>query len=176
VGTAIMALGLYLLSLLTPTTTLALSSLYMVVTGLGLGLVMQVLVVAAQNSVPYEQLGVATSTATFFRTIGGAFGVALFGAIFSNRLYADLKMFLPSGDWQAIAGKNIASNPAQLDKLHGPVHTGYVQAFSHSLDTVFRLGVVFCLVGFVLSLFLKEVPLRDRAFVPAGTPPPAAEF
>ncbi len=165
VGTAVMALGLFLLSLLTPTTTLAVSSVYMVVTGLGLGMVMQVLVVAAQNSVPYERLGVATSTSTFFRTIGGAFGVALFGAIFSNRLYADLKTFLPPSAWKEIAGKNISSNPAELDKLPPPIHAGYVQAFSHSLDTVFRLGVVFCLVGFVLSLFLKEVPLRDRAFV-----------
>jgi predicted MFS family arabinose efflux permease len=176
VGTAVMAIGLYMLSLLTPTTTLFVSSIYMLVTGLGLGLVMQVLVVAAQNSVPYEQLGVATSTATFFRTIGGAFGVALFGAIFSNRLYADLKTFLPAEAWRQIAGKNIAANPAQLEQLPPAVHAGYVQAFSHSLDTVFEIGMVFCLVGFVLSLFLKEVPLRDRAFVPAAGPQPAAEF
>lgn len=76
---------------------------------------------AAQNSVPRELLGVATS--------------------------------------------NISANPAQVDRLRPTVHTGYVQAFSHSLDTVLRIGVIFCLVGFVLSLFRKEVPLRDRDFV-----------
>ena len=75
VGSAVLAVGLLLLSRLGPTTSFALASLYMVVVGLGVGLVMQVLVVAVQNSVPYEQLGTATSTATFFRTIGGSFGV-----------------------------------------------------------------------------------------------------
>ena len=65
-GTGITAIGLYLLSLLSPTTTLAMSSFYMFVVGIGLGLVMQVLVVAVQNAVPYDQLGTATSSATFF--------------------------------------------------------------------------------------------------------------
>ncbi len=79
VGSAVMAVGLFLLSHLGPTTSFGVTSIYMLVVGLGVGLVMQVLVVAVQNSVPYSQLGVATSTATFFRTIGGCFGVSAAG-------------------------------------------------------------------------------------------------
>src|ERR1035437_259382 len=96
VGTAVMSVGLYLFSLLTPTTSLAVSSVYMVVLGLGIGCVMQVLVVAVQNAVPQSQLGTATSTATFCRSIGGAFGVAVFGAIFNNRLAVNLPKYLRS--------------------------------------------------------------------------------
>ena len=89
-GTALMSGGLFLLSLLTPSTPLIISSIYMVVVGAGIGLVMQVLVVAVQNAVPQRQLGTATSSSTFFRSIGGAFGVAVFGAIFINRLAVNL--------------------------------------------------------------------------------------
>ena len=90
VGSMVLTVGLFLLSRMGVTTSFGLTSLYMVVVGLGVGLVMQVLVVAVQNSVPYEQLGVATSTATFFRTIGGAFGVSALNAVFNNRLFAEL--------------------------------------------------------------------------------------
>src|SRR5208282_4953483 len=90
-GTAITALGLALLSQLQPTTSYAFVAVFMFVVGLGLGLVMQVLVVAVQNTVPHGQLGTATSTATFFRTIGGAFGVAALGAVFNNRLLSQLR-------------------------------------------------------------------------------------
>jgi EmrB/QacA subfamily drug resistance transporter len=164
-GTAVMTVGMYLLSLMSPTTPLVVSSLFMIVVGLGIGLVMQVLVVAVQNAVPYEQLGTATSAATFFRTIGGAFGVALFGTIFNNRLFTELPKYLPASALRHISGRNISSNPAQIDAFPPAIRHGYVQAFSHSLQTVFLLGVPFCAVAFVLTWFLKEVPLRDHAFV-----------
>ena len=86
VGTAVMAGGLYLLSLMGVGTSSETVALYMFVLGLGLGLVMQVLVLAVQNAVDYSDLGVATSGATLFRSIGGSIGTALLGAIFSNRL------------------------------------------------------------------------------------------
>ena len=162
-GTAIMSIGLYLLSTMTPTTSLTVSSLYMVVIGMGIGLVMQILVVAVQNAVPYSQLGTATSAATFFRSIGGAFGVALFGSIFNNRLFAELPKYLPASALRAIAGKNISASPAQLDKLPPLIHAAYVQAFSHALGSVFLIGAPIGLVAFVLTLFLEEVPLRDHA-------------
>jgi EmrB/QacA subfamily drug resistance transporter len=166
-GTAITALGLYLLSLMTPATTLAESSVAMFVVGLGVGLVMQVLVVAVQNAVPYEQLGTVTSAATFFRTIGGSFGVALFGAFFNNRLFEQLPKYLPASALREIRGHDISSNPAQIDALPAPIHHGYVLAFSHSLEAVFLIGVPFAVCAFLLSLIVKEVPLRDKAFVPA---------
>src|SRR5438552_9630780 len=84
IGTAIAAVAIFLLSRLAVSTPIWLAALYMLVLGLGLGLVMQVLVLAAQNSVPYEMLGVATSGSTLFRQIGGSIGVSIFGAIFAN--------------------------------------------------------------------------------------------
>jgi len=165
VGTAVMTVGLFLLSLMTPTTPLIVSSGYMFVLGLGIGLVMQVLVVAVQNAVPYSQLGTATSAATFFRTIGGAFGVALFGTIFNNRLFTELPRYLPASALRHISGHNITSNPSQIDALPAPIHAGYVEAFSHAFSTVFLVGVPFAAVGFLLTLFLKEVPLREHAYV-----------
>ena len=167
-GTAVMSVGLFLLSLMQPSTPLVISALYMVVVGLGIGMVMQILVVAVQNAVPYQQLGTATSAATFFRTIGGAFGVALFGSIFDTRLFHELPRYVPAGALKAFSGNTISSNPAQLDALPPAIHAGVVQAFSHSLDTVFLVAVPFGVASFVLSLFLREVPLRDKAaIVPA---------
>jgi len=164
-GTAVMAVGLYLLTLMTPATTLTESSVAMFIVGLGIGGVMQVLVVAVQNAVPYRQLGTATSTATFFRMIGGAFGVALFGAVFNSRLFAELPKYLPRSALRHLSGHNISSNPAQIDSFPPAIRHGYVQAFSHSLEFVFLIGVPFAVAGFALTWLLKEVPLRDRAFV-----------
>ncbi len=168
-GTAVMSLGLYLLTLMTPATTLVESSIAMAVVGLGVGGVMQVLVVAVQNAVPYRQLGTATSSATFFRSIGGAFGVALFGTIYSTRLYAEIPKYLPASVARKLVGHNISLNPAQLDALPAPIRHGYAEAFSHSLQTVFLVGVPFCILAFILTLFIKEVPLRDHAHIDTQT-------
>src|SRR5207247_4032278 len=94
-GTAIMALGLALLSRLQVDTSTLVAGGYMLVLGLGLGLVMQVLVLAAQNAVDYKYLGVASSGSTLFRQIGGSIGVSVFGAIFANQLAANLVGKLP---------------------------------------------------------------------------------
>ncbi len=164
-GMAIMALGIYLLSRMTASTPFVVSALFMFVVGVGLGGVMQVLVIAIQNSVPYRYLGTATSTATFFRSIGGSFGVSVFGAIFNNRLRANLPLYLPAQAISHIGGTNIASNPAQLGTLPPSIHHGFVMAFSHTLETVFLVGVPVVVIGFALTWLLKEVPLRDQPFV-----------
>ena len=93
-GTALMTVGMYLLSMLGVSTGTLASSVYMFVLGAGIGLVMQVLIIAVQNVVPYEDLGAATSGATFFRSIGGSFGTAVFGAIFSAQLGGNLRHYL----------------------------------------------------------------------------------
>ena len=173
IGTAVMSLGLFLFSLLTPSTPLAVSSIYMVVLGLGIGCVMQVLVVAVQNAVPQSQLGTATSSSTFFRSIGGAFGVAVFGAIFNNRLAANLPKYLPPSALRAVHGSNISASPAQIDALPPAIHHGYVQAFSESLHAVFLIGAPIALLAFVLTWFLKDLPLRDRAYLTAEGEKPA---
>jgi len=167
VGTVMTSLGLYLLSTLTATTSELLASIYMVALGLGLGLVMQVLVLAVQNAVSYRDLGTATSVATFFRSIGGSFGVAIFGTIFSNTLSHNLSSVLPSGAGAAALSGGHAS-PAALAKLPPSLHAAIIHAYSKSLDSVFLSGVPILLAAFVLTWFLKEVPLREKAGLMQG--------
>ncbi|MGZ4619991.1 MAG: MDR family MFS transporter [Frankiaceae bacterium] len=173
-GTATMTLGLYLLSRMSALTTHWQSSLNMLVLGLGLGLVMQVLVVAVQNAVPYRLLGTATSAATFFRSIGGSFGVAIFGAIFTAALRDNLPKYLPPQALARVPQGNVDFNPEQLKALPAPIHEGFVEAFAHSLQTVFLVGVPFALLAFVLAWFLKEVPLRTQAHTDMDTESAAA--
>ena len=131
---------------------------------------MQVLVVAVQNSVPYELLGTATSTATFFRTIGGAFGVSLLNAVFNNRLFAELaKSHVPPSALRKILnGSSIVVNPAAIDHLPPAVRAPIREAFSHSLQAVFLVAVPFAALAFVLAWLMKEIPLRTTAFRPTS--------
>lgn len=164
-GTLVMVIGLYLLSTMTAHTSLFVASSYMFVLGLGIGGVMQVLVIAVQNAVPYSQLGTATSAATFFRSIGGSFGVAIFGAIFNSRLSSNLPKYLPKYALSSIKGGNVTSSPAALDKLPTLVKDGFIEAFAHSLHIVFLVAVPVAVLGFIFSLLIKEVPLRKSAFM-----------
>ncbi len=175
-GTAFMTLGLYLLSMLTVSTGWLLSSLYMFVLGIGIGLVLQVLVIAVQNVVPYSDLGAATSGATFFRSIGGSFGTAVFGAIFAAQLTGNLKHYLAGLSLPAGFNAAQGSSPAALAKLPTAVHHGYQEAYAASLHTVFLVAVPIAAVAFGLSWLLKEVPLRQtsRAPNPAQTLAPTA--
>jgi DNA-binding MarR family transcriptional regulator len=134
------------------------AALYMVVLGLGLGMVMQVLVLAVQNAVDYRFLGVATSGSTLFRQVGGSIGVALFGAIFSNRLADELAQRLPRG-----AHVTTAANPAVVHQLPAALHTPYVAAFAAALQPVFLVATVISLCAFALTWLLREVPLRQTA-------------
>jgi EmrB/QacA subfamily drug resistance transporter len=168
IGTAIMIVGLVLLSGMSASTSKLTSSLYMFVLGLGLGSVMQVLVLAVQNSVEYHDLGVATSGATLFRSIGGSVGTAILGSIFSSRLTTELKKTLPSSAAAAVHKSGIGANPAQLKKLPAPIHMGYVHAFTDALGTVFEVAAVVAVVAFLLSWLLPQRPLRDSVTASAG--------
>jgi EmrB/QacA subfamily drug resistance transporter len=158
VGTLLTAIGLYLMSRLEVGTSVWVASVYLLIVGLGLGMVMQVLVLAAQNAVDYRLLGVATSGSTLFRQIGGAIGVALFGAIFSNRLTTELADRLPPG-----AHPPGAANPAAIDRLPPPIHRAYVEAFAASLRPVFLAAAGVAVVAFLLTWLLRELPLRATA-------------
>jgi hypothetical protein len=147
----------------------------MFVLGAGIGGVMQVLVVAVQNAVPRSQLGTATSSSAFFRSIGGSFGVAVFGAVFNNRLAANLPRYLPPAALRAVHGSNVSASPAQLDALPPAIHHGYVLAFSESLHAVFLIGAPIALVAFALTWFLKDLPLRDHAYIAGGTAAPGGD-
>jgi EmrB/QacA subfamily drug resistance transporter len=131
----------------------------MLVFGAGLGMVMQVLVIAVQSAVDYSELGTATSGATFFRSIGGSFGTAVFGAIFANVLTGNLADRLggrrvPGG----LSGSSVS--PAQLAKLPGAVRDAYTHAFADSLHTVFLVAVPIALLAFALTWLLPEIELR----------------
>ncbi|MBV8302151.1 MAG: hypothetical protein JOY68_09550, partial [Candidatus Dormibacteraeota bacterium] len=158
------ALGLFLLSTIAPSTSRFFISAYMVVLGLGLGCVMQVLVIAVQNAVEHRDLGVATSSATFLRSIGASFGVAIFGAVFSNQLATNLMRNLPASALQhGINPTSLQGNPAALQHLPAAIHHGLVLSVSQSLHVVFLSSVPVLAAAFVLTLFLREIPLRTRA-------------
>jgi DNA-binding MarR family transcriptional regulator len=154
-GTAVTALALGLLSRLAVGTPLWVASVDMIVLGLGLGMVMQVLVLAVQNAVDYRNLGVATSGSTMFRSIGGSIGVSLFGAIFSNRLHTELAQRLPPG----VHPPSTAS-PAALRHLPSELHAPYIQALTHALQPVYLVAAVISVLAFVGSWLLPDLPLR----------------
>jgi DNA-binding MarR family transcriptional regulator len=137
----------------------------MVLFGIGLGFVMQVLVVAVQNAVPYEMLGTATSGNTFFRMIGASFGTAVFGAVFSNLIGSNLVHYLHGIRVPAGVASQI-DNPKVVDQLPPAIHDGVVQATAHTIETVFLIGVPIAAVSFLLSWLLPEVELRKTIRTP----------
>ena len=157
-GTALMTLAMYLLSGIGVSVPTWQTALYMVVLGLGLGMTMQVLVLAAQNAVPYELLGVATSGSTLFRQVGGSIGVSIFGAIFANRLAANLALDLPPG-----ASPPAVASPESIAQLPAAVHAAYLEAFAASLRPVFAAAAGISVLAFLLTWLLREVPLRRSA-------------
>ena len=142
------------------------ASAYMLVLGVGLGLVMQVLVLVVQNDAPARDVGAATSTATFFRSMGGSLGVALFGAIFASRLADELKG-LPASAGRLAGGVNI--RPEQIHALPAGVRHDFLLAFVDALQPVFLVGAALTVVAFVLALLLREVPLRATMHDTAGS-------
>jgi EmrB/QacA subfamily drug resistance transporter len=164
-GTALIAVGMWLLSRISATTSYASVSVGMVVLGVGLGLVMPVLVLAVQNAVDHRDMGAATASTTFFRSIGGSFGIAIFGAIFVNRLAYWLPKTMPVTAHLTngkIAGL-LHENPVQLKRLPPAIHTGLVEGIANSLQTVFLWAIPLGVVAFLVSLLLREVPLRERS-------------
>ena len=150
------------------TTPSVLDWLYMLVLGMGIGGVMQVLVIIVQNAVPHSELGVATSGATFFRSIGGSFGTAIFGAIFSNVLVGNLAsqlhgVKLPSGFSAADV------TPAILNKLPAFVHHAIVYGYAHSIQTVFIVAVPIAALAFLASWLIPQVELKTWS-VPETVP------
>ena len=166
-GTGITALGLLLLHRLDEGSSTAEMSAYFFVFGLGLGLVMQVLVLIVQNAVSYEDLGVATSGATFFRSIGASFGVAIFGTIFASRLGDKLTdalrgTSLPAG----VTPDGLESDPRGISQLPVAVRPEALHAYASSITDVFLYAAPVALVGFVLAWFLKEDKLRGSVTAP----------
>jgi EmrB/QacA subfamily drug resistance transporter len=168
-GSAVMTLGMFLLHLMGVNSPTYADALYMLVLGMGIGGVMQVLVIIVQNGVPHSELGVATSGATFFRSIGGSFGTAIFGAIFSNVLIGNLAshlhgVALPHGFSAADA------TPAALSHLPAAVHAGFVAGYAESIQTVFLIAVPIAALAFLFSWLIPQVELRQWPQAGAGIP------
>lgn len=159
-GTAVMAIGLYLMSTMGRHTSVWLESLYMLILGLGIGLAMQVLTIVVQNTVPYADLGTATSGVTFFRTLGSAFGTAVFGTLYSNKLESELGAALAQ---VRVVPPEVAANPQALRELPPETAAPIIDAYAATIDHVFRWVVPVAIVGFLVAWLLKEVPLRDSA-------------
>jgi EmrB/QacA subfamily drug resistance transporter len=156
-GTAVMAVAMFLLSRIEADTATWVAALDAAVLGLGLGMVMQVLVLAVQNSVDYSVLGVATSGSTMFRQIGGSIGVALFGTIFASRLHNELAQRLPAG---VHVPKVI--NPAGIRHLPPATHRAFADAVAAALHPVFLVAGFVSLLAFALAWLLREVPLKTQ--------------
>jgi EmrB/QacA subfamily drug resistance transporter len=166
-GTAVMTVGLLLLSRLKISTSSIEADGYLLVLGLGLGLVMQVLVLAVQNAVKYEVLGAATSGVTLARGIGGSFGAAVFGTIFSTRLRSSLHDAIPGPLGAQVTG-GARLTGAQLATLPAAARSLYENAYVHALEPVFLVAAGVGACGFLLSLRLRERPLRATASTSTG--------
>jgi EmrB/QacA subfamily drug resistance transporter len=161
-GTLAVTLSFWLFSHITATTSRGIIAVWMIILGVGIGMVMPVLTLAVQNAVDRKDLGTATSSVVFFRSIGSALGAAIFGAILVNRLTAHIDKALP-GNIGAVAAKGIQSSVTTLNRFPAQTIHIILNAFALSFQNVFLIAIPLAIVAFVISLFLRESPLRDSA-------------
>jgi len=173
-GSALMTVGMVLFSRLGVHTSLSVAAAYMVVFGVGMGMTLQLMVVAVQNAVDRRDLGTATSTISFFRNLGAACGTALLGTVLASRVGYWLPR-LVHGHTGLNLNSSFTITPAALKKLPPAVRSGVIDAFVRSLHVVFMVGIPMAAVAFVFAVVLKEVPLRDKAGPASGTPAAPAQ-
>ena len=158
IGGAVMTVAIYMLTHLGVHTSRLTSALFFVVLGVGMGFLMQITSLIVQNSVPQQDMGVASSSRAFFQQIGGSLGVSLFGVIFFRRFSEAMAAKLPG----AHVGGSQNLDPATINSLPGSVKTAAFQAITHAITGVFWWTIPATLAVFVLALFVKEIPLRGR--------------
>lgn len=162
-GLGFSMVGMLMLSKITAETSTALIGVYMVILGLGVGSAMQVTVLAVQNAVSYRDLGVATSMSQFFRQMGGAVGVALFGTVMNDRLGRELVNHIPASALAGIGDEvtQLLNSPAAIRELPPQISAGIVSSVELAIQAVFFWATPLMMFGFVVSWFLKEIPLRE---------------
>ncbi|MFJ7154507.1 DHA2 family efflux MFS transporter permease subunit [Streptomyces sp. NPDC101118] len=165
-GTGVTAVGLLLLHQLERTTSTWEMSVYFFVFGTGLGLVMQVLVLVVQNAVSYSDLGVATSGATFFRSIGASFGVAIFGTVFTNGLDDELNESLAGRPLPPGTVGSLEADPRAVSGLPADLQPRVLDAYATAITDVFLYAVPVVLVAFAVAWFLREDKLRTSVTAP----------
>ncbi|CEA08262.1 Multidrug resistance protein 3 [Arthrobacter saudimassiliensis] len=162
-GCAVVIIGLVMLSRISADSPYAFTAAGMAVLGLGVGALMQNLVLIVQNSVPPRVMGTAISSANYFRQIGASFGIALFGSIFITRL-DDQLADAPPALAGTVTGESINSLTPQLRAgLPAPVQDFIASAFGQALPPIFLVSVPLVAAALVLCLFIKEVPLSTTA-------------
>jgi predicted MFS family arabinose efflux permease len=163
-GTAILTVGMALLTTLDAGTSKLMSSVFMVIIGVGIGCVLQVLVLVVQNDAPPADMGVATSTAQFFRSIGGSVGVAIFGAIFASRLTSGLAALPPQvAQRVGVHSGSVQVRPDQVQALPNGIRHEFIGVFVNALHGAFMWGAIFSALAFLLVWLLPEVPLRQQS-------------
>ncbi|MCX6003252.1 MAG: MDR family MFS transporter [Chloroflexi bacterium] len=181
-GLGIMVIGVGLLSGMTPQTSYAQAIINVVITGFGLGIIMPLYTIAVQNASSYNVLGVSTSAAAFFRSVGGSVGLAIFGSVLNNRFATAFLNDLPAAVKAVVPADQLASmahNPqvlvsvqaqTQLKDTLGPQGAGLFdqllqvlrQSLSSAISKVFLVCLFIVIIAFVVNLFLKEIPLRKQ--------------
>ena len=169
-GSVLMGIGLYLLSTMDTGTSRFTSGVFMAIVGLGLGCLMQVTMLVAQNSVEMKDMGVASSSATLFRTLGSSFGVAIMGALFNNRVQDVM------AERAGALGSDVTEQSAQLDaaslaKLPEAAREAYQYAVSAGTHSAFLLGTGVAVVALAAAVFVKEVVLRGTGPDDEGSTP-----
>lgn len=166
IGFALLTVGYYLLSSLQLGTNYWVQAAYMTLIGLGLGLSLQVTILATQNGVDYAHLGTATSAVTFFRSLGSSIGTSIFGAVLVSQLRSNLVRNLPKG---VVIPQSVASGalgtPAQLKLLPPAIHHAVLSSFVSAIDSVFVWAIPFVVLALIVSFILPEIPLRNSSGV-----------
>jgi ABC-type Fe3+ transport system permease subunit len=171
-GLTLMTIGIFFMSTLKEDTSFAQLSIYAFLIGMGLGLSMQTIVIALQNSVDFKDMGVATSANTFFRSVGGTIGVAIFGTVYANHLAKQLPINIAAvakSHPEAMVGvtpdafEKLRNNTAILKTFSKPLQDGVLHSFVQSFHVVFLSAVPVTLLGLLISFFLRETPLKTGA-------------
>lgn len=163
IGAVLVIIGMFLLSRLSLGTSHLTMSLYVIVLGAGFGMTMQIMVLSTQNAVPATQIGTATAAVTFFRSLGGAFGTSLFGAVFIAGLNHWIPQLVPGAASSIHVNGSFSMSTAQLHTFPAPVQHGILESFVRSLHSMFLLGVPLAVVMLVSTLLLKQIPLRTSS-------------
>jgi EmrB/QacA subfamily drug resistance transporter len=172
VGTAMFVADMLLLARLSASTSALVVGGLMVLVGAAVGLNMPVLSTVTQNAVELRDIGVGTSALTFFRTLGGSFGLATYGAVFKSRLNSGLAELTTSGQLPAGMGaKDLANRPSDIRSLEEPLRSGVESALARGVSGVFLAAIPVTIVALVVGLFLKEIPLRTSASITSTSKP-----
>jgi EmrB/QacA subfamily drug resistance transporter len=161
-GLAVVPVAMFLFSTMDTTTSMVTTSIYMVIFGLGFGVVSPVLMIAVQNAVERRHLGTASAGVQFFQALGSSIGVAVFGALLNHQLDTNLARELPPGAGIQGDAKHLLSSPEQIRALPSDVHSAVVRSVEQGLHVVFLAAIVVAAVGFVFMLMLKELPLQSQ--------------